>query len=298
MSLIVVMIDGLGLAPTGPHNPLSTEPLPRLAALLGGPLTSERVQHRPGLTLQPIDATFGVPGLPQSGTGHTALVGGIPAPQLIGRHQPAFPPRALHATLADGSLFRRAQALGRRVALANAYSPGYWQALAARRTRRTASTIAAEAAGIRLRDLDDLRAGRAVYWDITNAALSRWLADAPPPVDPELAGARLAVLAQRYDLVYYECFLTDLAAHGRTDDSLADALARVDGLVGGLLNQLAPGDSLVLTSDHGHLEDSSDRGHTRNPVPLLAYGPAAESFRPVRSIAEVADAVIGSLKVV
>ena len=42
-----------------------------------------------------LDATLGVPGLPQSGTGHVALLAGVNAPALHGRHQPHFPPVAL-----------------------------------------------------------------------------------------------------------------------------------------------------------------------------------------------------------
>ena len=36
---------------------------------------------------------------------------------------------------------------------------------------------------------------------------------------------------------------------------------------------------LILTSDHGNIEDMSTRGHTRNPVPLIAVGPGAEEFK-------------------
>jgi hypothetical protein len=298
MSMIVLMIDGLGLAPASPHNPLSLLPLPRLAQLLGGPLTSESAQHHDALLLRPIDAVFGVPGLPQSGTGHTALIAGLPAPRLIGRHQPAFPPRALHSALATRSLFHRALALGHRAALANAYSPGYWRALAQRRTRRTASTIAAEAAGLRLRNIDDLRRGEAVYWDVTHSTLAHYLPDAPAPVPPVEAGARLAGLAQRHDLTYYECFLTDLAAHGRTPETLAETLARVDGLLDGLLATRSPAATVVLTSDHGHLEDTRERGHTRNPVPLLVVGPATPAFASVATIADIADAIIRAIQVV
>jgi bisphosphoglycerate-independent phosphoglycerate mutase (AlkP superfamily) len=32
-------------------------------------------------------------------------------------------------------------------------------------------------------------------------------------------------------------------------------------------------DLVVVTSDHGNLEDLSDRGHTLNPVPALLIGP-------------------------
>ncbi|MDQ2998229.1 MAG: aminotransferase class I/II-fold pyridoxal phosphate-dependent enzyme, partial [Chloroflexota bacterium] len=48
-----------------------------------------------------IDATLGVDGLPQSGTGQTALLAGFNAAALHGRHQPHVPPVALRALLAE-----------------------------------------------------------------------------------------------------------------------------------------------------------------------------------------------------
>ena len=94
----------------------------------------------------------------------------------------------------------------------------------------------------------------------------------------------------------FETFLTDLAAHGRLAMSPAEAIARVEGLLAGL-TAAAPDDLTVLvTSDHGNIEDSSTRLHTRNPVPLLAAGPAAERFAELGSIAEVAPAVAALLE--
>ncbi|MDO9170716.1 MAG: hypothetical protein Q7W29_02680, partial [bacterium] len=40
----------------------------------------------------------------------------------------------------------------------------------------------------------------------------------------------------------------------------------------------APETLVLLTSDHGNLEDLSTRSHTRNPVPLLAWGPGAATL--------------------
>jgi len=299
MALIFVFLDGVGLAPTGPLNPLSTAPTPQLRALLGGPLTLEQAQAHPELLLKPIDAALGVEGPPQSGTGHVALLAGINAPALHGRHQPNFPPVALRPLLAERSLFRRALAAGHAVAFANVFPPGYWRALEARRLRRSASVIAAEGAGLPLRTLDDLRAGRALSWDITGAALhARGEAPDIAQITPEQAGARLAALARAHTLVFFECFLPDLAGHGRLGEgAIAETLARVDGLVGGVLAVRAPGDSLLITSDHGNLEDSSTRIHSEAPVPLLVVGPAAGAFAAVARIDHVADAILAALGV-
>ncbi len=107
MSLIFLFIDGVGLAPAGPDNPLTTAEMPVLQALLGGPLVASSAGTRGLLLLKGIDATLGVPGLPQSGTGQTALLAGFNAAEMHGRHQPHFPPVALRPLLAERSVLRR-----------------------------------------------------------------------------------------------------------------------------------------------------------------------------------------------
>lgn len=297
MALIFVFLDGVGLAPAAATNPLSASPTPRLRALLGGPLTAEQAVARPDLLLRPIDAALGVPGPPQSGTGHVALLAGVNAPALHGRHQPNFPPVALRPLLAEQSLFRRAAAAGRSVAFANVFPPAFFEAVARRRVRPSASVLAAQAAGLPLRGLDDLRAGRALSWDITGHALhARGEALDLAPIAPAEAGARLAGLARAYDLVFFECFMTDLAGHGRLGPAgPAESLARVDGLVGGLLDAMGPADSLLITSDHGNLEDATATVHSEAPVPLLVAGPRASSFAHVARLDQVADAVLAAL---
>ncbi len=297
MALIMVFLDGVGLAPAGSANPLAAAPTPHMRALLGGPFCLEQQQMRPDLLLQPIDAALGVPGLPQSGTGHVALLAGMNAPAMHGRHQPNFPPVALRPLLAERSLFRRAQTAGQRVAFANVFPPSFFAALAARRMRPPASMIAAQAAGLPLRGLDDLRAGLALSWDITGEALHfHNEALDLPLLDPTVAGARLATLAQDYDLVFFECFLPDLAGHGRLGpEGVDEVITRIDGLLGGLLAARAPADSLLLTSDHGNLEDATTTVHSPAPVPLLVVGPAAPAFAAVERIDQIADAMLAVL---
>lgn len=297
MAIFFVFLDGVGLAPATPSNPLATAPTPHLRALLGAPLTSEAAQERPGLLLRPIDAALGIDGLPQSGTGHIALLAGVNAPALHGRHQPNFPPVALRPLLAERSLFRRAAQAGRAATFANAFSAGYWQAVEARRIRRSASVIAAEGAGLRLRSLDDLRANQALSWDITRHAVhSRGEGSGLPLIAPELAGGHLAGLGREHALVFFECFLPDLAGHGRMGEhGVPVALDRIDGLIGGLLAATGAADTILITSDHGNIEDATSTSHTRAPVPLLVVGPAAAHFAAVRRIDQVAPAILTAL---
>lgn len=287
MPLLVLFLDGVGLGPAYPAtNPLARAPTPTLHGLLGGPLVFRAVVDRPGVLLVPTDATLGVPGLPQSATGQTALLCGVNAPALAGRHVSAFPTEQLRGLLATQSVFARARAAGARVALVNAYSPEYFAAVESRRLRMAAVTYAAQAAGVRLRTLDDLRAGLAVFHDLTNRRLRHWGHDLPE-VTPRECGRRLAAIAAQEDLTFFEFFLTDLAAHGRVPLAPDAVVAMVDELLAGVLERV-DGRTVLVTSDHGNLEDDRTTRHTTNPVPTLAIGRAREAFRPVRAISDLA----------
>ena len=290
MSIIFVFVDGIGLRSHSIDNPFATTPQPHIAALLGGPLLLEQVGRHPHALLSALDATMGWPGLPQSGTGQTALFAGINAAQLVERHQSHFPPTALQATLQQRSMLHRGQAYGGST-FANAFDAGYWQAVANRKLRKSASVIASEGANITFRDVDDLAAGRALSWDITNHVMHQRHPQRIAVIDAFTAGAHLARLAHGYAITLYETFLTDLVGHGRGDVTSAEVVTRIDGLIGGIVANLRPQDSLVLSSDHGNFECPHDKGHTTNPVPLLVVGPACDTLQHIQSICDVADAL-------
>ncbi len=295
MALIFVLVDGVGLASDGPNNPVVSG-MPRLARLLGVPLDLSLGVDHEGLLAAPIDATLGVAGLPQSGTGHSAIYGGFNAATLNGRHQPSYPTIAMRQRLAERNLLGVALDAGYRVAWANVYLPGYTEAVERRRMRHTAGTWSALSSGLPLRGLADLFAGTAVSWDITHSlARRRPGCEDLPLIDAEAAGQRLACLADDYDLVSFETYLTDLAGHGRLALSVPDTLTVIDSFLTGILERKRPGDTLVVTSDHGNVEDRTTRVHTRNTVPLIVAGPAAAAFRHVGAIDGLLDSVVAGL---
>jgi 2,3-bisphosphoglycerate-independent phosphoglycerate mutase len=73
-------------------------------------------------------------------------------------------------------------------------------------------------------------------------------------------------------------------------------LARIDAFLGAILAHRSPETTLVLSSDHGNLEDTTTKAHTTNPVPLLAVGPAAGHFRDAKAITDVASKILSLLK--
>jgi 2,3-bisphosphoglycerate-independent phosphoglycerate mutase len=291
-SVLFVFLDGVGLAPAGNHNPLSQVPMPHLERLLGGPLTLERAGECDSrdLILRALDACLGVPGLPQSATGQTTLFTGVNAAALVGEHLTAYPTAPLREVIAEHSLLKCATEAGKRPFLANAHSERFWEMIRRRKRRLGASTLMALAAGLSIPTLEHLAAGQAVLWDLTHEIASSYLQYDLPTLPAAEAGARLARLAAEYDLVFFESFLPDLAGHGRIEAEWV--LTRLDDFLGGILAHRLPGTTLVLCSDHGNLEDSSAKLHTKNPVPLLAYGPGAGRFGAAADLTDVAPAIL------
>ena len=57
----------------------------------------------------------------------------------------------------------------------------------------------------------------------------------------------------------------------------------------------AAGITLVMTADHGNIENMTDRGHTRNPVPFIAFGPRERALRDaVESLQDVTPSILAA----
>ncbi len=293
--VLLLFVDGVGLGEDDPEiNPIVAARTPHLDRLLGQKLvaTPAAVETN-GSTLIPTDATLETEGLPQSATGQTALLTGLNAARFAGRHVTAYPTKALQAMLTEHNLFRRVGNLGGTVALANAYTREYFTAVEAGRLRHAAITFSALAAGVPLRGVDEVRAGRALFHDLTNARLQRWGYDVPS-VSPQQAGVLLARIAGDYHLTLFEFFLTDLAAHGRVPIDPVAVVEMLDGLLGGVI-EAAELDRLlvVMTSDHGNLEDRRVATHTRNPVPTLLVGRGRETVgAQIHTLLDIAPAIV------
>jgi 2,3-bisphosphoglycerate-independent phosphoglycerate mutase len=73
----------------------------------------------------------------------------------------------------------------------------------------------------------------------------------------------LAELAAAYDFAFFEHWLTDYVGHRGDLAEGCRVLERFDAVLGGLLNVWDEEAGLiVITSDHGNLEDLSHRHHT------------------------------------
>lgn len=295
MSVLMIFFDGWGIGADDPAiNPFVTAPLPTLRQLLGDlPTLSNSSLDSSHAIVIPTDATLGVPGLPQSGTGQTTMFTGVNAAQAVGRHLGPYPDATLRALLGQNNLFQRLIAVGRTVAFANAYPPFFFARLARNSARRSATSYAVQAAGVRYRDIDDLRAGEAVSGFVTN---DRWIAGGAdvPLITPRQAGRNLARLSTSYDLTLFEYFMTDVAGHRGRPAFTTTILAEVDELLSGVLDELDLARTLLITtSDHGNLEDAGAKGHTLNPVPTILAGAGRASLVDrIHSLTDLTPALV------
>jgi hypothetical protein len=296
---ILIFVDGLGWGPpeaaTNPQQAYGGEVF-RFGEV--GPALAGPVPAAAGGWARAIDAVLGVPGVPQSATGQTTLLSGVNAQAAIGRHLTGFPNEALRDILREHSVLRQLSRRGVPARFLNAFRPRFWELSPERQWTLSATTVANLAAGLPFFTLDDVAEGRSIYQDFTNAELIE-RGFAVPPLTADQAGAVLARAARDGGgFTLYEYFLSDKAGHTGDAEAIARELVKLDAFVlatlAGLDAELADGRALVLlTSDHGNLEDATTRRHTANPVPLLAWGSDARDLAAaVTSLDQVTPAIV------
>ena len=292
--VIFVFLDGIGLGPDKSTNPFCQASTPYLTNLLGRTLTECSVIQEGDLLLKGIDACLGVEGIPQSATGQTSLFTGKNASKLLGYHLPAFPNKPLIDIIDTHSILKQVTEQGGRATFANAYTPRYFELVEQGKREHSATTLCVLAAKLGFRNLDDLRRGQAVYWDMTNEYLQHQDCSIST-ISANRAGQHLAFIGRHFDLVLYECFLPDLIGHRKDADDASKFVTRLDAFLQGVMENIDSRTSILVTSDHGNLEDLSTGAHTCRPVPLLVRGPFAQHCAQINSILDVTPAIVSFL---
>lgn len=298
MRVILFFIDGLGLGPAGVNNPLSTTPTPCIDRLLGGlRLTGDAIGVSTELaTLHALDATLGVPGLPQSATGQSTLFTGINAARVMGRHVSGFPPERLRNLLRQEGILKKILLSGKQPVFFNGYRPEFFTELAGGSRCFAATTLLNLYAGLPFYSFADMAAGRSLYSDITNEVL-HGMGFEVPYVSPEEAGKALAQKSAVHDFLLFEYFLTDMVAHKQDRIKAAQCISLIDRFVGSIIAQLDLTETLfILTSDHGNLEDISTGNHTANRVPCLLVGAGHYQTATLDSLEDVSPVILRCLK--
>jgi 2,3-bisphosphoglycerate-independent phosphoglycerate mutase len=297
MRVILFFIDGMGLAPAGEHNPLSTTPTPCLSRLLGGKnLTIDAVGTiTETASLLALDATLGVPGLPQSATGQTTLFTGLNAAKAEGKHVRGFPTEPLRNILAAEGILGKITRNGGSAVFLNGYRPEFFMQIEEYQRFYSATTWMNLYAGLPFHSFEDMAAGRSVYSDITNEVLHAMGFDVPY-MSPEEAGKILADRAALHDFLLFEYFLTDMVAHKRDYKKTSYSINVIDRFLASALTHLDLSDTqIIITSDHGNLEDLSVSRHTNNPVPFLLIGAGHENPPALSNLTQVTPYILSLL---
>ncbi len=260
-----MFIDGVGLRAPAKDNPVHAGICPALCQLIEN-------------NAVPIDACLGTKGLPQSATGQTAMFTGVNASQYMGRHCEGFPGPSLRKLIEEGNLFMELVRKGLRCRFANAYMVDNVDDLRVRRFKSVTTVMAlTEPKTISIQD--DLLTNHAVSHDITRLSLHE-KGHAVPVITPQQAAEHLVQVACANDFTLFEFFQTDLAGHSCNYSHACETLKTLDLFLDSVVKLCkTTGLLLILTSDHGNIEDMSTRGHTRNLVPLAAIGPGADEMK-------------------
>lgn len=286
--VLLIFLDGLGIGDRSEDNPLSGATAPEIAYFRDFETKIE------GRSVARTDPRLGVAGRPQSASGQTTILTGINAPATLGYHKQGFPNAELREVIGTHSIFRQLKTLGIAPnVFANTYTPRFF---AETPRWKSATTVAVEAAGMQFNRLPDLVGGKSLFHDFTNTLLAESGYDVPIRT-PEEAGEILAEISFRHRFTLYEHFITDKIGH---DQNMALALKHLPRLAKFVRSAVANVDlettTVILTSDHGNIEDLSVRNHTLNDVPTVIWGRRHEGIgKTITDLTHITPAIISLL---
>ncbi len=315
MRILFLFLDGVGLGEDDPaHNPFAAAHLPTLTQFTEGRRWLNdlpRIESARGVFI-PTDATLGVADRPQSASGQAAILTGVNVPQALGYHYGPKPNPEIRAILDRGSVVKKLADQGRSAALLNVYPSGYIEAIERGVRLRSSNQHALHVAGVPMLDGQAYLDRRGLPADFTgeiwrehgsrhDTATRMWRARFSeqefPLLSPHESGRLMASLAARQDFSFFDHWLTDYVGHRGDLHQAVALLERLDAVLAGLLEAWDDSQGLiVITSDHGNIEDLSQRGHTRNPVPTLVIGAARLAFtRDLTDLTGFAPAILSVL---
>ncbi len=293
---LIFFVDGVGLGVDDPEvNPFIEANLPNLTGLLGegwylrpdcggpGRITTDRV------SLVPTDPNLNMPGRPQSATGQATILTGRNVPQIVGEHYGPKPNPDVAAVVKESNLFRDVIEAGGSAALITPYPQGYFDSIESGKRLLSAVPLAAVSAGLDLMTAEDLRAGRAVSPGFTGQGWHDYLGYNDIPIHTLYeAGQRIAIIARDHNFSFFEHWPSDRSGHRGSIDQASQHLEIIDEALGGLFDSWNDeNDLLLITSDHGNIEEKNHRQHSRNPVPTILLGPNHAKY--AEQIQDLAD---------
>ena len=293
-SVILIFLDGVGIGKREKSNPFFNGDFYFAEKLFGisPSLETPYLKNNDGMFVFPSDATLGIGGLPQSGTGQTAIFCGENASEIVGKHFGPFPHSKLLPVLEEKNIYNELKQLGLTFTFANAYPPRFFKYLAKGHTRTAATTKAALFAGLKLNGIDELKKGMALSHEIDNSRLKNKLNLPVEVISPEESAENLIKLGEKLNFVFYEYFLTDHWGHGREKNFYKYGIQVLNKFLLSTIRKLTENQTLIICSDHGNFEDLNTKSHTINPSFTFVAGKDAKQFaNEVKSISDIKEAV-------
>ena len=293
MGFLFLFIDGIGIGENNDLNPFSTIELPGFNSLLNQQrLTNTLNQiNNDRIVFKKIDANLEMSGLPQSGTGQSALFSGENAAKIIGKHFGPYHHSGNKYLLTDESVFIKLQKLGLSPHFINAFPKVFFERSNIR-NRWSSCTLMTRSAGLNINSEKEALQGSAITAEILQDFWREKLNIDIPVINYEIAAKRVYNAVKTFDFTLMEYYLTDKAGHEQNLQAATASLERIDGFIQSYLRLMENDDTFLITSDHCNLEDLSVRTHTRNPIPFITFGKGAGKFKDVKSLIDVTPAVV------
>lgn len=292
--ILFIFLDGIGLGNDDPQtNPFAAATMPNLLALTNGQRWLRGIgrQISPRAAFVPTDPRLGVPGRPQSASGQAAILTGKNVPQLIGEHYGPRPNPPIREIIAQDNFFKQVVAHGLTAGMLEGYPPGWHDAVNSGKRLRSSYQQAAHEAGVPIFTEREIYNGDALAVDWTGEGWRSDLGYSDSPVyTPEEAGRKMVELARRYAFSFFPHWFTDVIGHRSGVEEGVRLLELFDGVMRGALDTWDDAEGLmIISSDHGNMEDLSHGKHTENDVPTLVIGDGAAEF--AEGITTLADFV-------
>ncbi len=297
---LFLFLDGVGVGENNPDiNPFFSANLKYFKKIFGDlPSRANPFVENGSAFIQPSDALLGIEGLPQSGTGQVTLFTGVNAAQIIGMHFGPYPHSQTRPVLEEKNIFRMLKNFGADVHFANAFPRQFFEYVESGQRRLSATTLSCMMSGVPLCTADSLRNGEGISAEIT---AERWHSELGyPDIKPRSAfdtGKVMRKIAERHDFTMFEFFLTDKAGHDQNKPMAEEVLEMYDEFLGGIVEGGLKNLTILLSSDHGNVEDLSVKTHTLNPSLTAVAGEHADFFRgKLESIMDVTPAIVELIK--
>jgi len=308
--MIFIFLDGVGIGKRNKFNPFfstDTDYLPFYSNNNGLPDSTP---------IKNIDAVMGINGIPQSATGQTSIYTGKNIPKIIGKHQGSFPNKKMRTIIKESNIFSLLKSKGLSPMFLNAY-PAHSELFYKSnvdinengefnfsenfpdkyKSRVSVTSSMMIVNGMKPFDIDDIIAKNSIYQEYSNSSLKKYGLNLPE-YSPEDAAEIIYKTSRKYDFLLYEYFQTDIYGHRKKQEDCEILIKNINRLIKKLiLLSDKEKDTIIITSDHGNIEDMSVKTHTTNPVPFLVWGYKAKFIRDrVTNLSDITSAIIDFFK--